>query len=470
MRDLDSFRVAIIGSGPSGFYAAEALLQSMPDVAIDLIERLPVPFGLVRYGVAPDHQKLKEVTRVFTALASDSRVNFIGNVAVGVDVTVEELLPLYDSVIVACGASADRRMSIPGEELTGCCSAVDFVGWYNGHPDHCHHHFDLSGEAAVIVGQGNVAIDICRVLAKSVDDLRKTDIAEHALETLASSKVKKIVIMGRRGPAQMKFTAKELRELGSLAGWDIQVSPDDLSLDAVSAAEIAAPHMLVSARNVKFLEECSSKPRSNDRVIEFRFLRSPVEVLGRDAVRGLLLRKNSLAGAPFQQQAVPLNETEIVEAQSVFRSIGYRGVPVAGLPFDASKGVIPNNCGRVIGNHSRIYVTGWIKRGPTGIIGTNRVDSIETVASLSADRARMTGRVREGAPRLENILTDRGVRPTSFDEWRRIDAEELRRGQRSGRVRSKITSIHELVAVAAAGPQTNVGRGGETSDQPALTA
>ena len=363
MREIDTFRVAIVGSGPSGFYAAEALLQSMPDVAIDLIEKLPVPFGLVRYGVAPDHQKLKEVTRVFTTLASDNRVNFIGNVAVGVDVTVEELLPLYDSVIVACGASADRQMSIPGEDLTGCYSAVDFVGWYNGHPDHCHHLFDLSGEVAVIVGQGNVAIDICRILAKSVDDLRKTDIAEHALETLASSQVKKIVIVGRRGPAQMKFTAKELRELGSLAGWHIQVSREDLSLDPVSAAEVAAPHMLASARNVKFLEECSSKPRSSDRVIELRFLQSPVQVLGSDAVSGLLLRKNSLAGPSFQQQAVPRDETEIVEAQSVFRSIGYRGVPFAELPFDTLKGVIPNDRGRVIGNHSRVYVTGWIKRG-----------------------------------------------------------------------------------------------------------
>jgi ferredoxin--NADP+ reductase len=470
MRDTGSFRVAIIGSGPSGFYAAEALLQSMPDVAIDLIERLPVPFGLVRYGVAPDHQKLKEVTRVFTSLALDNRVNFIGNVAVGVDVTVEELLSSYDSVIVACGASADRRMSIPGEELTGCHSAVDFVGWYNGHPDHRHHHFDLSGEVAAIVGQGNVAIDICRILAKGIDDLRKTDIAEHALEALASSKLKKIVLVGRRGPAQMKFTAKELRELGSLVDWDVQVSPGDISLNAVSAAELAAPHMLASARNVKFLEECASRRRSNDRVIEFRFLRSPVEVLGRDAVRGLMLRKNLLAGAPFQQHAVALDETEIIETQTVFRSIGYKGVPFAELPFDASRGVIPNNCGRVIGNYSRVYVTGWIKRGPTGIIGTNRVDSIETVASLSADRASTTRSVREGAPRLESILADRGVRPTTFDEWRNIDAEELRRGQQSGRVRSKITSIQEFIAVAAAGPQTNFDRGGETSNQPALMA
>jgi ferredoxin--NADP+ reductase len=271
----------------------------------------------------------------------------------------------------------------------------------------------------------------------------------------------------------MKFTAKELRELGSLAGWDVQISQNDLAVDPVSATEIAAPQTAANARNIQFLRECSLRSRSSDRTIEFRFLRTPVEVRGDCCVSGVVFGVNSLTGEPFQQRAVPTGQTEFVDAQTIFSSIGYGGIPFPGLPFDRVAGVVPNSKGRVIGELGvcpRTYVTGWIKRGPTGIIGTNRVDSIETVASLVADRPRMVGREREDNATLSRLLVARDIRPVSFNEWRHIDIEELRRGQRLGRVRSKITSVQELVTVAAAGSQTGVGRGGETNDQPALMA
>ncbi len=472
MQDVDRFRVAIVGSGPSGFYAAEALLQSMPDVEIDVLERLPAPFGLVRYGVAPDHQKLKEVTRVFTGLACDARMNFVGNVVVGDDIAIEELLDIYDAVIVACGASVDRKMGIPGESLAGCHSAVDFVGWYNGHPEHCHHRFDLRGEVAVIVGQGNVAIDVCRILAKSVAELHKTDIAEHALDTLATSRIKRIVIVGRRGPAQMKFTAKEFRELGTLEGWDVAASVRDLDLDPVSAAEVAHPQAPIGVRNIRFLREFATRERKVDRLIDFRFLRSPLEALGADRITGVVLGKNLLTGEPFRQRAMPTGETETISADVVFRSIGYCGTPLAGLPFDASSGTIPNQLGRAttaVGVIPGIYVTGWIKRGPTGIIGTNRADSIETVASLAADRTPKGHSGKPGRTGLYRLLAERGVRPVSFDEWRVIDAEELHRGQRAGRIRSKIIKTEEMLSIATGGGQTASERAGVQSSQPVLS-
>ena len=466
-------QVAIVGSGPSGFYAAEALLASGLDVAIDLIERLPVPFGLVRYGVAPDHPKLKEVTRVFTALANDSRLRFMGHVTVGRDVSVNELLECYDAVIVACGANSDRRMRVPGEELAGSHPASDFVGWYNAHPDHAAHVFDLSGSTATIVGHGNVAIDICRILAKGPTLLGSTDIAAHALETLARSEIHHIHLIGRRGPAQMKFTAKELRELGTLPGWDVVVEPDALVLDTASAYELAQPQSAVAARNVQFLREMSQRPRSNNRTIEFRFLRSPVELIGNGSVERLVLDKNMLSGEPFKQHTVATGETETIATSTVFRSIGYAGVPFPGLPFDASSGVIPNLQGRVLDNgapQARTYVTGWIKRGPTGIIGTNRADSIETVASLLTDWAAhpLAADGREGYAALRALLSQRGIRVTSFDDWRTIDEEEIRRGKARGQIRAKIVDIDELLDVAVRKPGKTLASDNASIPQPYL--
>ncbi|HWV43738.1 FAD-dependent oxidoreductase [Pseudorhodoplanes sp.] len=445
-------RVAIVGSGPSGYYAVEALLQSGRDVEVDVYDRIPVPFGLVRYGVAPDHQKLKEVTRVFTRFALDPRVGFFGNVTVGRDVSVAELGRLYDAVVIASGAGVDRAMNVPGEDLAGSHAAVDFVGWYNGHPDYRDRCFDLSGEHAVIVGQGNVAIDVCRILAKTADELRKTDIAEHALTTLARSRLKTITIVGRRGPAQMKFTTKELRELGTLPGWDVTLDPADLALDGTSAAEMAAPQSATAAKNIEVLRGFAAKPRSNPREIRFCFFAAPHRLEGEGRVESFVVERTRLSGPAFQQRAEGTGTYRAIAADVVFRSIGYAGLPMPGLPFDGRAKIVPNVAGRVRDADGavvpRLYVTGWIKRGPTGIIGTNRVDSIETVASLLADDLpRQEG--AGGRERASALLRERGVRATSFAHWQAIDRVELERGQAKGKVRDKVIDRDEFLSIAS---------------------
>jgi ferredoxin--NADP+ reductase len=443
-------KVAIVGSGPSGFYAVEALLQSGQEVEVDVYDRIPVPFGLVRYGVAPDHQKLKEVTRVFTRFALDPRVAFFGNVTVGRDLSVAELGTLYDAVVIASGAGVDRAMNVPGEGLIGSHAAVDFVGWYNSHPDYRERRFDLSGEHAVIVGQGNVAIDVCRILAKTVDELRKTDIAEHALTTLERARLKTITIVGRRGPAQMKFTTKELRELGTLPGWDVTLDPADLVLDETSAAEMAAPQSATAARNIEVLRGFAAKPRSQSREIRFCFFAAPHQIGGEERVESVVLERTRLAGPAFQQRAEGTGTYRTIAADAVFRSIGYAGMPMPGLPFDGRTKIVPNVAGRVCDTDGavipRLYVTGWIKRGPTGIIGTNRVDSIETVASLLADALpRQAG----GRERATALLRERGVRATDFAQWQAIDRVELERGQAKGKVRDKVIDRDEFLSIAS---------------------
>ena len=446
----DPLKIAIVGSGPSGFYAVEALLQSGPDVEIDLYDRIPVPFGLVRYGVAPDHQKLKEVTRVFSRLALDQRVRFFGNVTVGHDVSIAELQELYDAVVIASGAGVDRAMNVPGEDLNGSHAAVDFVGWYNGHPDYRDRRFDLSGEHAAIVGQGNVAIDVCRILAKTVDELRKTDIAEHALDALARSRLRTVTIVGRRGPAQMKFTTKELRELGTLPGWDVTLDPADLELDETSAVEMAALQAAVAAKNLEVLRGYAAKPRSQPREIRIRFFSAPHRVEGDERIKNLVVERTRLSGPAFRQQAEGTGTYRDIAADVLFRSIGYAALPLPGLPFDPRSKTVPNVAGRVRDADGavvpRIYVTGWIKRGPTGIIGTNRADSIETVASLLADNP---PRQADGRDKASALLRDRGVQPTSFTHWQAIDQIELERGRTLGKVRDKIADPDEFMSIAA---------------------
>jgi ferredoxin--NADP+ reductase len=446
----NSLKIAIVGSGPSGFYAVEALLYGRQDVEIDLYDRIPVPFGLVRYGVAPDHQKLKEVTRVFTRLALDPRVRFFGNVTVGHDVSIAELQELYDAVGIASGAGVDRAMNVPGEDLDGSHAAVDFVGWYNGHPDYRHRSFDLSGEHAAIVGQGNVAIDVCRILAKTVDELRKTDIAEHALDVLARSRLRTITIVGRRGPVQMKFTTKELRELGTLPGWDVTLDPADLVLDETSAAEVAAPQAATAAKNLEVLRGYAAKPRSQPREIRLCFFAAPHRIEGGGRVENLIVERTQLSGPVFRQRAEGTGTYRSLAADVLFRSIGYAALALPGLPFDHRSKTVPNVVGRVCDANGafvpRVYVTGWIKRGPTGIIGTNRVDSIETVASLLADNPPPQAGGRDKASAL---LRERGVRPTSFTHWQAIDQVELERGRARGKVRDKITDPDELLSIAS---------------------
>jgi len=448
-------RAAVVGSGPSGFYAAEALLKGGVAARVDVIERLPVPYGLVRHGVAPDHPKLKEAILVYDKIARLPNFSLLANVTVGRDVTVDELLANYHAVVFSSGAESDRRLGVPGEDLPGSHTATEFVGWYNGHPDYRDRRFDLSREVAVIVGQGNVAADVCRILAKSVDELRATDISEHALAALAASRVREIHVIGRRGPAQAKFTNKELKELGELPNADAVVDPSALELNAASTAELEAKANVVSAKNVEIFREWAARaPSGKPRRIVFHFLKSPVELGGSGRLEHVVLVRNRLEGEPFQQAARETGETETLGCGLLFRSIGYSGIPIPGVPFDAKRGVIPNRDGRVLdaaGNQvPGLYTAGWIKRGPSGIIGTNRACSVATVKSLLADVPRLSPEPKPGSEGLAALLASRGVRCVSFHDWLRIDAQEIARGQPLGKPREKFTRVPEMLACLGA--------------------
>ncbi|HUF36732.1 MAG TPA: FAD-dependent oxidoreductase [Gemmatimonadales bacterium] len=448
-------KVAIVGAGPSGFYAAESLLKSDHQVRIDMIERLPAPYGLVRHGVAPDHPKLKEAIAVYDRIARSPGFRFFGNVTVGRDVSVEALRAAYHAVIFACGAESDRRLGLPGEDLAGSYTATEFVGWYNGHPDYRDRVFDLSQEVAVIIGQGNVAADVCRILAKTVDELRHTDIAEHALEALAESGVREVHVVGRRGPAQAKFTAKELRELGELEDADVVVDPAELELNPESLAEFEDRKGAAAKKNVEILREFATRPRTaRRRQIYFRFLLGPVEILGRERVEGIVLERNRLSGGPHEQSAKGTGERVEMAAGLVFRSIGYKGTAVEGVPFDARQGVFPSRDGRIIDPGGAavpgLYACGWIKRGPTGIIGTNKPCSVATVASLLADMGAFDQESKPGAEGLPALLGADGRRVVSYDDWLAIDQAEVSRGAPKGKPREKFTSVDEMLDLLGA--------------------
>jgi ferredoxin--NADP+ reductase len=442
-------RVAVVGAGPSGFYAAEALLKSGQTVRVDMIERLPAPYGLVRYGVAPDHPKLKEAILVYAMIARLPHFSLLGNVAVGRDVTVEELRAHYHGVIFACGAETDRHLGIPGEDLPGSHTATEFVAWYNGHPDYRERSFDLSAEVAAIVGQGNVAADVCRILAKSVDELKATDIAEHALDALAASRVREIHVIGRRGAAQAKFTNKELKELGELPSCDAIVDPQDMELNAESVAELEVKSNFVSVKNVEIFRALAARGSTGKpRRIVFHFLKSPVAITGAARMEQVVLARNRLEGAPLQQVARETGETDVLRCGLLFRSIGYSGVAIPGVPFDARRGVFPTQDGRILDGSAVVpglYAAGWIKRGPTGIIGTNRADSIATVKSLLTDLPRLVPAAKAGAEALEPLLAARGVRVVNLADWLKIDAAEVACGQLKGKPREKFTRVAEML-------------------------
>jgi ferredoxin--NADP+ reductase len=445
-------RVAIVGSGPSGFYAAEALFKSPLTVRVDMIERLPVPFGLVRYGVAPDHPKLKQPTLVYDKIAQSPGFTFLGNVTVGRDVSLEQLQTTHHAVLFACGAESDRRLGVPNEDLPGSHTATEFVGWYNGHPDYRDRSFDLSSEVAVIIGQGNVAIDVARILSKSVDELRNTDIAEHALDALADSRVREIHVIGRRGPAQASFTSKELRELGELRGCVTRVSANDLQLNSACLTELEDKNNFNAAKNVETFQSWTTHgATAAEKRIWFHFLQSPVAMAGKFRLEQITLERNRLTGPPFGQLARGTGETLDLSCGLLFRSIGYRGMPLRGVPFDEVKGVFPNTAGR-IGETPGLYAAGWIKRGPSGIIGTNRADAVATVQSLLADLAHLDSRPREGIEGLYATLARSDSRVLSYADWRRIDAEEQRRGAAMGKPREKITRVSDMLAVLGARP------------------
>lgn len=442
-------RVAIIGSGPSGFYAAEALLRSPLAVRIDMLERLPVPFGLVRYGVAPDHPRLKQPTLVFDKIAQSPHFAFLGNVAVGRDVTVGQLRTTHHVILFACGAESDRRLGLPNEDLPGSHTATEFVGWYNGHPDYCDRTFDLGTETAVIIGQGNVAIDVARILCKPVDELRQTDIAEHALEALAGSRVREIHLVGRRGPAQASFTTKELKELGELTDCSTHVTAADLHLGVPCRTELEQQTNFIAAKNVETLQGwAANSGKAAGKRLFFHFLRSPVDVGGQRRLERITLERNTLAGPPFAQQARGTGQTVDVACGLMFRSIGYRGRPLPDVPFDDAKGIFPNESGRIVGAPG-LYATGWIKRGPSGIIGTNRADAVATVQSILADLTRLDAQLKPGSAELRTVLGRRGTQIVSYADWLRIDAEEQRRGAAAGKPREKITRVCDMLVLAA---------------------
>ena len=448
--ESNPLQAAVVGSGPSGFYAAEALLASGMAVQVDMIERLPAPYGLVRYGVAPDHPKLKEAILVYEGIARSPRFNLLANVTVGRDVSVEELRAHYHALVFACGAQTDRHLGVPGEELPGSHTATEFVAWYNGHPEYRDCRFDLSQEVVAIIGQGNVATDLCRVLGKSVDELKTTDIAEHALEALAASRVREIHVIGRRGPAQAKFTNKELKELGELEHCDVVVDASDMALDAASQAEIEAKANFVAAKNVDIFRKFAARPSGGKRRrLVFHFLKSPVALEGGGRLERLVLARNRLEGEPFRLAARETGESEVLHCGLLFRSIGYSGVPLPGLPFDAVRGVFPNQDGRIVDQAGSalpgLYAAGWIRRGPTGIIGTNRADSLGTVKSLLADLPRLDREAKAGAEGLRPLLAARGVRAVSFDDWTRIDAAEVARGRPKGKPREKFTRVEDML-------------------------
>ena len=381
----------MVGSGPAAFYAAGPLLASEdPVVEVDMIERLPTPWGLVRLGVAPDHPQLKTVSRAFEKIAARPGFRFLGNVEVGRDVSHDELTALYDAVVYAVGSQTDRQLGIPGEDLPGSWAATELVAWYNGHPDFQHLEFDLSHERAVVIGNGNVALDVARMLALTSEELAPTDTTDAAIEAIVSSGIREIVVLGRRGPVQASWTSTELGELGELAGADILVDPDELVLDPASEAELEAGSNIVQ-RNVEILRDFATRePAGKPRSVRLRFRVSPVAIHGEERVEAVEIVHNRLeADEDGRVRAVATEEREVIPCGIVFRSVGYRGVGIPGVPFDERAGTVPNENGRVLGADGSaipgVYCAGWIKRGPTGVIGTNKKDAAETVEHLLED-------------------------------------------------------------------------------------
>ena len=451
-------RVAIVGAGPAGFYVAEHLLRRTDLVIdVDLLDRLPTPYGLVRAGVAPDHQKIKAVTATFDKTAAHPRFRFFGGVELGKHVDVEDLRAHYHQIAYTTGAQTDRRMGIPGEDLPGSHPATEFVAWYNGHPDYRDCQFDLSQERVAVVGVGNVAVDVARVLCRTAEELEKTDIADYALEALRQSRVREVCLLGRRGAAQAAFTNPEVKELGELAGADVGVLPDEVALDALSREALEKSGDRAGFKKVEILESYARRSATGKpRRLTLRFLVSPVALTdnGAGAVGGIRLVRNRLvASATGTIQAKATDRVEDLPVGLVFRSVGYRGVPLPGVPFDDKWGVVLNEKGRVLDPDSKQprpgeYTAGWIKRGPSGVIGTNKPDALETVTAMLEDL--VAGRSLDPADAdpaaVERLLRQRQPLVLGYADWLRLNALEVARGQARGRPRVKFTRVDEMLA------------------------
>ena len=446
-------RVAVVGSGPSGSYAAIELLdRGGPSMNVDVYDRLPTPGGLARAGVAPDHLSTKGVAEVFAERARDKRIRYFFNIEVGTHISAEELAQRYDAVIYAVGASSSRALGIDGEDLPGSHAATEFVAWYNGHPDYAHYEFDLSARRAIVVGNGNVALDVARVLTASADHLRRSDIAPHALKALAESNIEDVVVLGRRGAIHAACTSPELQALGHVDGVRVQIDPSDLELTPADEALLQASLPARSKHRI-FASFADGEWPESKRTITFRFLESPRSILGTDRVEGLEVTRNRLVEEGGRSRVEPMDETGVIESGLILRSVGYRGVPLRGLPFDEENGTFPNEAGRVLdpatgAPRPGIYTAGWMKRGPSGVIGTNKECSRETVSALLDD-------IRSGAltpPQgtladIETMLRRRQPELFGWDGWRRIDEYELLSGRAMHRPRVKVSDRTELIAI-----------------------
>ncbi len=450
-------RVAIIGSGPSGFYAADHLLkQKNLNIHVDMYERLPTPFGLVRGGVAPDHPKIKSVTKLYTRIASHENFKFFGNVEFGTDVTRQDLTQHYHAIIYAVGAQTDKPLGIDGEDLAGSYAATEFVGWYNGHPDYRHYDFGLENvKRVVVIGVGNVAMDVTRVLARTTDELYETDIADYALDALKDSTVEEIIVLGRRGPAQAAFTNPEIKELGEMADADIIVLQEEAMLDDLSAQALKEEGDRSAVRNVEILQDYAQRDlQGKSRKITMRFLVSPIEIIGDEQVEAIRIVKNELY---LNERGIlrprATEETETIPVDLVFRSVGYRGVALPDVPFYDRWGTIPNDKGRVLAEHEGDeqiigdYVVGWIKRGPSGIIGTNKPDAVESVNMFleDLDAGKVLSPYDVSDDCVLALIESRKSNYVTFDDWERLDEIELQRGEETGRSRVKFTRIDDML-------------------------
>jgi ferredoxin/flavodoxin---NADP+ reductase len=477
MADPAGLRVAVVGSGPAAFFTAEPLLgRTDRAVTVDMFERLPAPFGLVRFGVAPDHQKIKSVTRSFDKVARRPGFRFFGNVDVGAHLTLDDLRRHYHVICFATGAQTDRRLGIPGEDLARSHPATEFVAWYNGHPDYRDLVFDLSVRRVAVIGVGNVAVDVARILSRTPAELARTDIADYAETALAASGVREVYLIGRRGPVQAAFTTPEVRELGELEGADVVVPPEDVVLDPLSRAALAAADDRALEKKVEILQDYSARQRTGKpRTLTLRFLLSPVEILADDAggVRAMRLVRNRLeddgrGGA----RAAATGQIEELPVDLVFRSVGYRGMAIPGLPFDERSGTVPHERGRVMAGGAPlpgVYVSGWIKRGPSGVIGTNKPDAAETVETILADAAAgllpEPAEARSGGGRADGALP-----PAARGRVRRLVEDRRRRGGSRGRVRPAAGEVHDGGGVSGGGGAVKTGTTGGVVGHPGCAA
>ena len=440
-------RVAVIGSGPAGIYTAQALTDPATGTAVqvDIYDRLPVPYGLVRYGVAADHPKIKSIIGQLLKVMRRPSVRFLGNIRLGQDVTLAELRSYYDAVVIACGASADRRLAVPGEDLPGSISATEFVSWYSGHPDADPTGIDLTATSVAVIGAGNVALDVARMLLTSVDRLRDTDVPEHVLTELADSPVQDVYILARRGVTQAKFSSKELHEMADLPDVDVLVRPPDLQIDESAQHELdgdpARRHAVDVLKSFADLE-----PQGRSKRLHFRFMVRPSAVIGTTRVDGLDVETTRFDGAG---RLTGTGQLERLPVQMVLRAVGYRALPIAGLPFDADAGVIPHLHGAVQAVPG-VYVAGWIKHGPSGVIATNRKDALDTVTALLADLPQLLPAANRDTDALLAVLRARGVEVVDWAGWEQIDAAEIAKGEPTGRHRVKIHDWAELLAIGTA--------------------